>query len=208
MFCLKKIFLMFPALVLFSCSSPSTIQIKTIPEDASVNLIDNNGVTTFLGKTPFTSSENSIYRGNNRYSQIQIKKDNYISQEIVLIKSTLGSETIVNVQLTKSEVNQNNVEQNSIQEKIASSIARANGLIQSKQYAEAEAIMTNFIEQYPNISVGYDYLGNLNYLQKKFSKALRNYNRALAINPQNPERRNIVEKLEQIVKSENAGEAQ
>ncbi len=207
MFCQKIIFPIFLLSFISACSSTSTVKIQSTPEDAVVSVMDNNGVATVIGKTPLTSAESEVYRSSNRYSQIQIKKDNYKPQEIVLVKSTMGSETIVNVQLTKEEANLNGIEQSQAQEKIASAVARANGLIQSKQYAEAEAIMANFVEQYPNISVGYDYLGNLNYLQKRFPKALRFYKKALSLNPQNAERRNIVDKLESLVKSENSGEA-
>lgn len=208
MFCLGKSYLILPLISLMGCSTQSTVQFKSAPEEAVVSIIDSNGTASTIGKTPLTINEGDVYRGNNRYSQIQIKKDNYKSQEIVLVKSTMGSETVVNVLLTKEDVNQNGIEQSANQEKIANTIARANGMIQSKQYSEAEAVMSNFVELYPNISVGYDYLGNLNYLQKKYSKALRYYKRALAINPQNTDRRNIVEKLELIVKNDNAGDAQ
>lgn len=207
MFWPKIIYPIFLLSFLSACSSPSIVKIHSVPEEAVVSVIDSNGVATVIGKTPLTSAESDVYKSNNRYSQIQIKKDNYKSQEVVLVKSTMGSETVVNVQLIKEEANLNGVEQLQTQEKIASSIARANGLIQSKQYAEAESIMANFVEQYPSISVGYDYLGNLNYLQKRFPKALKYYKKALTINPLNAERRNIVDKLESLVKSENSGEA-
>ena len=90
---------------------------------------------------------------------------------------------------------------------MASAIARANGLIQSKQYGEAETVMLNFIEQYPSVSVGFDYLGNLNYLQKKYAKALKYYKRAISLNPQNAERKIIVERIQSLVKSQ-TGEVQ
>jgi tetratricopeptide (TPR) repeat protein len=197
----------FTLILTASCSSPSVIRILSVPEDAQVSVVDSNGTATLIGKTPLTSNENDVYRSNNRYSQLKISKDNFQAQEVVLMKSTNGSETTINVQLKRDETNQNIGEQASTQEKIASGVARANGLIQSKQYIEAENIMLNFVEQYPSISVGYDYLGNLNYIQKKFQKALKYYNKALTLNPQNTERRMIVEKIQNIVKS-SAGDAQ
>jgi cytochrome c-type biogenesis protein CcmH/NrfG len=44
-------------------------------------------------------------------------------------------------------------------------------------------------------------------LQKKYAKALKYYNRALSLNPQNAERKIIVERISNLVKSQ-AGEAQ
>ena len=193
--------------ILYSCSTPSTLKFVSSPSDADVSLIDANGIATVIGKTPLTSTETDIYKTNNRYAQIKIKKEGFTEQEVVLMKATYGSDTNLSFQLKKDENVQNMGEQTMTQEKVAGAIARANGLIQSKQYPEAENVLINFIEQYPSVSVGYDYLGNLNYLQKKYAKALKYYNRALSLNPQNAERKIIVERISNLVKSQ-AGEAQ
>lgn len=194
-------------LALTSCAGPSVVRFQSTPPDAMVSLVDANGIATPIGKTPYVANESDIYR-NGRYSQIQIAKEKYKSQEMLLTRSPMGGETSVSVQLLNEDLPATSIDQTATQEKIASSIARANGMIQAKQYAEAEAVMTNFVDQYPSISVGYDYLGNLNYLQKKFSKALKYYKKALSLNPQNAERRTIVEKLELITKNDSAGEVQ
>jgi len=193
--------------ILYSCSTPSTLKFVSTPTDADVSLIDANGIASVLGKTPLSSTDADIYKTNNRYAQIRIKKEGYTEQEIVLMKATYGSDTSLSFQLKKDENVQNMGELTMTQEKVASAIARANGLIVSKQYPEAESILLNFVEQYPSVSVGYDYLGNLNYLQKKYAKALKYYNRALILNPQNAERKIIVERISNLVKSQ-AGEVQ
>lgn len=190
-----------------SCSTPTVVKFQSTPNEAEVSLIDTNGMATVLGKTPFSSTELEVFKNSNRYSQVRIKKDGFLDNEIVLMKSTFGSEIAVNVQLKKDETVQNIGEQSITQEKVASSIARANGLIQSKNFIEAETVMTNFVEQFPSVSVGYDYLGNINFLQKKYAKALKNYTRANSINPQNTERKVIIEKIQKIVKSQ-SGEAE
>jgi TolA-binding protein len=192
-------------MLLSSCSSPSVIKIISTPEDAQVSIVNDNGTTTVIGKTPFNSNQAEVYRNEKLYSQVKISKDNFQSQEILLMKSPTGSEATINVQLKSEEVSKNHDDQLAVQEKIANSIAHANGLIQSKQYAEAESLMLHFIELYPSISVGYDYLGNLNYIQRRFAKALKYYNKALSLNPQNTERHTIVEKIKNLVKE---GEAQ
>lgn len=205
MFTAKKILFFLVVFSLVSCSTPSTIRIISFPEEAEVSIVENNGTASFIGKTPLNLTENEIYRNGNRYSQLRIRKENFSAQEIVLMKSTTGSDTSVNVQLQRDDSKQNIGELNQLQEKVASTIARANGLIQSRQYIEAENVMNNFVEQYPSVSVGYDYLGNINYLQKRYQKALKYYNKALSLNPQNAERRLIVEKLQGLVSS-SAGE--
>ena len=204
---LQLILLFILANIFFSCSTPSTVKLQSLPNDAEVSVVDSSGIAKALGKTPITLNESEVYINNNRFSQLRIKKEGFIDNEVVLMKSTFGSDTTINVQLKKDETPQNLGEQTNTQEKVASAIARANGLIQSKQYGEAETVMLNFIEQYPSVSVGFDYLGNLNYLQKKYAKALKYYKRAISLNPQNAERKIIVERIQNLVKSQ-TGEVQ
>ena len=193
--------------IFYSCSSPSTVKVQSLPSDAEVSIVESNGTVTVLGKTPLTISESDIYKNSNRYGQIRINKDGYLENEMVIVKSIMGSDISVTSRLKKDENVQNIGEQSVTQEKVASAIARANGLIQSKQYTEAETVMLNFVEQYPSVSVGYDYLGNIYYLQKKNSKALKSYNQAAKLNPQNSERRIIIERIQNLVKSQ-SGEVQ
>ena len=192
-----------PAIALLqSCSSTTAIKITSSPADAKVSVVDNSGGEVAIGKTPLSATEMDVFKSSARYSQIKVKKEGYLDQEIVLLKSTFGSEINLNVQLKKDENVQNVGEQTAIQEKVASTIARANALIQSKQYNDAEQVMMVFVEQFPSVSIGYDYLGNLNYLQNKYSRALRYYTKAVNLNPNNAERKVIVDKLQNLVKSQ------
>ena len=192
-----------PTIVLLqSCSSVTAIKISSSPAEANVSVVDNSGSEVTIGKTPLSATEMDVFKSNGRYSQIKVKKEGYLEQEVVLLKSTFGSDITLNVQLKKDENVQNVGEQTAIQEKVASSIARANALIQSKQYNDAENVMLNFIEQFPSVSIGYDYLGNLNYLQNKYTRALKYYTKAVSLNPQNAERKVIVDKLQNLVKSQ------
>ena len=204
---LQILLLFILANIYISCSTPSTVKLQSIPNDAEISVVDSSGIAKVLGKTPITLNEAEVYINNNRFSQIRIKKEGFVDNEVVVMKSTFGSDIIINAQLKKDETSQNLGEQTNTQEKVASTIARANGLIQSKQYLEAETVMLNFIEQYPSVSVGFDYLGNLNYLQKKYAKALKYYKRAISLNPQNAERKIIVERIQNLVKSQ-TGEVQ
>jgi len=195
----KAIYL-FSSLILVSCGQ-STIRVLSTPIDAEVQVIDQNGVGASIGKTPLNATDGEIFK-NNKHAHLKIIKSGFTDEDIVITKSLVGSDTVVNLQLKKDENIQNVGEQTITQEKVASSIARANGLIQAKQLEEAETTMLNFVEQFPSVSVGHDYLGNIYYLQKKYPKALKYYNRAMNLNPQNPERKVIIERLQNLVSSQ------
>lgn len=202
----NKSLLLFLSICLASCSTQTSFKFLSTPNDADVVLIDANGFETNLGKTPLSTPDTDVFK-NNKFSQIKFKKTGYNDQNILLVKSFISAESTINVQLKKDENQQNIGEQTINQEKIASAVARANGLIQSKQYVEAETVMSSFVDQYPSVSVGYDYLGNINYLLKKYAKALKYYNKAASLNPQNPERKIVIEKISNLVKSQ-SGDAQ
>ena len=203
----KIIFYIVTILSLAACSSNSNLKFNSTPSDAEIRVIDQNGISTTIGKTPLATTDVDVFKSNQKYSQVIIKKDGYVENEVVITKPLFGADIIVNTQLKKDENIQNVGEQTIVQEKVANGIARANGLIQSKQFEEAEMSMLNFVEQFPSVSVGYDYLGNINYLQKRYVKALKYYSRANALNPQNAERRVIIERIQNLVKSQ-PGEVQ
>lgn len=195
------------SLLIFGCATKSNIKIQSNPLEAEVGIVTENGLYNPIGKTPLVANDFDIYPANAKYAQIRIKKDGYLDQDVVLAKPVFGADTSVSVQLKKDENIQNVGEQTITQEKVASTIARANGLISSKQVEEAELVMLGFIEQFPSVSVGYDYLGNINYMLKRYPKALKYYNKALSLNPQNAERKVIIERISNLVKGQN-GEVQ
>lgn len=199
---LNYVLSLFVIMTISSCGTASNLKFNSTPSEAEVNVIDVNGISTSIGKTPLVANDIDVFKANQKYSQIVIKKDGYVAHDIVIAKPLFGAEINITAQLKKDENIQNVGEQTIVQEKVANGIARANGLIQSKQYEEAESSMLNFVEQFPSVSVGYDYLGNINYLQKRYSKALKYYNRASALNPQNAERKVIIERIQNLVKSQ------
>lgn len=204
---LKIVLFLSTSMTILSCGTTTNLKFNTTPADAEVRVVDSNGISTTIGKTPFAANDLDVFKSNSKYSQIVIKKDGYVDHDLVITKPLFGADIVVNAQLKKDENMQNVGEQTIVQEKVANGIARANGLIQSKQFEEAETSMLNFVEQFPSVSVGYDYLGNINYLQKRYAKALKYYNRASALNPQNSERKVIIERIQNLVKGQQ-GEVQ
>lgn len=180
---------------LTGCSNNS-IKIKTTPEDAIVSIIDDAGVKTQIGKTPLDLPESAIFK-NQKYADVLVEKDSYKSREILLTRSLFGTNSNMNISMEK-EIAATQKDNAEYKEKLATSLAKINTLIQLKQYNEAEVLLNGFVNDYPDISVGYDYLANVLYMKKDYLKALSLYRKAHNINPQSMERKKMMEKISEL----------
>ena len=88
------------------------------------------------------------------------------------------------------------------QEKLARNIAKANSLIHLKRYPEASSILQNVVNDFPHVSVGYDLLGNISYLQRDFKQAEQYYQKSIQISPDNVETQNVLERIKKITQQE------
>jgi len=189
--------------LLVSCST-GNVSFTSNPPGADVFLLNDLGEKKILGQTPLQLNSVEIFSRGNTSAQVEIAKADYHSSSVVVTEGKFSTTTFVNANLKKdvdSQKNQKSFSQED-EETIAQSVAKANSLIAQKNYSEAGEFLKDFINKHPNISVSYDYLGNINYLQKNFAKALSYYNKAMEINPKNPERTKIIEKLKNLVGEE------
>lgn len=185
------------AVCLVSCAKSELI-IQSIPAEAEVSVIDDDGKIKSLGKTPLKIPSGDVFKSGKGFSQIQVTKDNYEAQNFVMGKSSIPTNYEVSVNLKKSASDPKALEMNSKNEKIAQQIALANSYIMSKKFLEAEQLVSRFVQDYPHISVGYDYMGNIQYLKKDYKKALYYYEKGLTLNPENLETKEMVTKLKNI----------
>ncbi len=186
-----------------SCST-GNVNFTSNPPGADVLLLNDLGEKKNLGKTPLQLNSLEIFGRGNTSAQVEFAKEDHQSASVVVTEGKFSTVTFVNANLkkdTESQKNQKAFSQED-EETIAQSVAKANSLIAQKNYSEASDFLKDFINKHPNISVSYDYLGNINYLQKNFAKALGYYNKAMEINPKNPERSKIIEKLKNLVGEE------
>ncbi len=174
------------ALTLGSCSSSSSIRIKSVPEGASVSAIDSDGSANVLGKTPFETSESM--------HSLLIEKEGFESTRIFV--GRLHSENYeYAVKLVPKSEDPKLTDVKSRYERLAKNIAKANNLIKSKRYSEADSLLVNLTNDYPYVSVGYDLLGNISYLQKDFKRAVGYYQKSLELNPENVETKQVLDRL-------------
>lgn len=184
---MKLFMLLFSALLMESCSTTSSsIKLKSSPEGANVLAIETDGSSRIIGKTPLETSESM--------QSILIEKEGFESARIFI--GRLNSQNYeYSVKLTPKADDPKLTDIKSRYERLAKSIAKANNLINKKRYVEAESLLINLTNDYPNVSVGYDLLGNISYMQKDFRKAINHYQRSLELNPENSETKQVLDRL-------------
>lgn len=177
-----------------SCTTTPRVSITSLPEGAVVNLKGVDGSNRILGKTPLDLSSREL-GGSQRLSVIELSAEGFQQQQIMLGRDRGSENYDINVQLKKIAEDAKNLDARGRQEKLARSIAQASNLINNKRFDEARALLNNIILEYPHVSVGYDLIAGLSFLQKDLKAALSYYEKALTINPENVETRQMVNRL-------------
>lgn len=186
---MNRICLILLVLQVTSCSTRSTINIRSLPQGATVSVIETDGTIKEIGKTPLDTNE--------QYVSLQVDKEGYEPYRIFLggIK-TSGQEFTVKLASKAEDLKVGDIKNR--HEKLAKGIARAHSLITRKKFTEAEALLINLTNDYPHVSVGYDLLGNISYLQKDLRRAVGFYEKSLQINPENLETKQVVDRIKSM----------
>jgi tetratricopeptide (TPR) repeat protein len=179
--------------ILLGCASEPSLSIKSNPEGASVSALDSNGSEQDLGLTPV-----SLKAG---IQSLNVQKEGFEPMKI-LISSDSSQNYEFNLRLVKKIEDPKLFDSKKNQEKLARNIAKANNLIHSKKYSEARNILENIVSDFPYISVSYDLLGNISYLQRDFKSAEQFYQKSIQISPDNVETQNVLERLKKITQQE------
>lgn len=197
-----KILLVLSLLFSFSCTTLTPqLRVKTVPESAQIAVRTAEGEYKVLGKGPLEISTQEVFSLGSRMSMIQVSKEGHKPQSVLVVqgKTLENYEMLIQLEKELADPKSNDIRER--QERLAKSLAQANNLIFLKKYNEAENILKNVVSDFPHISVGYDLLGNLHYLQKNMKSALMNYEKSFEINPENFETKRMIEKLRQVTGS-------
>lgn len=187
---MRLISVLFLVFFLQSCSSNPSIKLKSYPDGAKVSAVQDDGSTQVIGVTPLESS--------GSMQSLIIEKEGFESARIFVGRlQTQHYEYMVKLTPRAEDPKMNDLK--SRYEKLAKSVAKANHLINQKRYSEAESLLTNLTNDYPNVSVGYDLLGNISYLQKDFRRAINHYQRSLELNPENSETKQVLDRLRSMI---------
>jgi tetratricopeptide (TPR) repeat protein len=190
-----KVFLILALLQLAACGSSGGVKLNSVPEGASVTLHGSGGSARDLGKTPLQLSGSELSNSGGRLSSLTISKEGH-KEHHVLLGRDRGSESYdILVTLQPQMEDPKVLDIRSRQERLAKLLVQAHNLTAQKRYDEAERVLGGVLQDYPQVSVGHDLMGNVNYLQKDLKSALRSYERSLQLNPENIETRQMIDRL-------------
>lgn len=185
-------------LFLFSCSTQSFIKVRTSPDNAQISVRTNDGNVKVLGKGSVEMNTQQFFSLGSRMAKLEVSKENYKTQSVFIIQGKSSESYEVFITLDKELEDAKSSEMRSRLEKLSKTLTRATSAIHSKKYSEAEIMLNNLVSDFPSVSVVYDLLGNVYYLQKNMKEALRFYQRSYQINPENVETKNIIDRLSRM----------
>ena len=187
---MRKYLLFHLCFLFLGCSTPQPkIKIQSIPEGATVSSRGSDGAIKSLGKTPLEISAADL-NSSGRISSLEVTKDGFQDHKVIFGRD-ISTENYDLMMKLSPKLSAGSGEQ----EVFARRLLKTYTLVTSKRFEEARAALNDFIRDYPNVSVGYDLMGNLSYLQKDIKAARDYYERSLQINPDNPGTKSLVNRL-------------
>lgn len=190
---IQKLVLM--GFVLAGCATSPTVRLNSVPEGAEVTLHTNGNGVRSLGKTPLQLSGSDLDAGGGRLSSLMLMKEGHKEHQILLGRDRSGESYDILITLQPEAEDPKVLDARARQERLARLLVQAHSLTSAKRYQEAGQVLEGVLRDYPQVSVGYDLMGNVAYLQKDLKTALRNYERSLQLNPENGETRQMVGRL-------------
>jgi hypothetical protein len=181
-------------LLVCGCSSTPQIKIQSAPEGAQVMSRSADGNVKSLGKTPLEISSREVGDAQ-RLSALIVTKEGFEDQHILLGRDRGGESYDINIRLVTKTEDPKVMDAKTRQERLAKMMVQAHNFITAKRYDEARSLLNTVVQEYPHVSVGYDLLGTLSYLQKDLKGALNFYERSFVINPENVETKQMVDRL-------------
>lgn len=184
--------------LLFGSCARGITQVQTSPKGALVFASGDAMREKELGETPLNLNSDQ-FRGNRRFIKIHIKKDGYLPESFLVPASMFDQDIEISAELKKPEEAKDKEPVKSY-EKLALGVVKAQQFIQSNQSAQARPLVESLLTEYKNVSVLYDFAGNIAYLNNNFAEALKYYEKSLVISPGKPETLKIVEELRKMIR--------
>lgn len=184
--------------------APSRIAVTSVPDGADVVKLTGSGSRVALGKTPLTIDLEAQIDVGATALNLVVEHADFVNQSVLFPKTLGPSQQTLLVNLMPIPKTQGGPLEAAVEcpkipdnmlVQVTRAVAEIQGLIASKDYAGATTKLMIVSTQYPNISVLYDLLGNVNYLKHDYSEALKSYERSVQLEPQNLEASRMVRKV-------------
>jgi hypothetical protein len=192
-----KLFILF-LLLCAHCAVRKRVTLLSFPEGANVSVKSQEGTLKSLGKTPLKYDDRDVESTFGDFAALVFSKEGYEEQHVFVEPS---AQLDVKVKLQPKMDDPKLLDTQKRQENLVKQVVQAHAFIHSKKFEEAKVILINVTRDYPYVSVGFDLLGNISYLQKDLQMALQYYEKSMVLNPENPETKLILEKIRPIVQS-------
>lgn len=187
--------------VLTSCSS--ALVVESTPDGADVFVRKENEVSHKLGKTPMTITKDNAPWLFTQNVELIANKAGYQTERILIPQARSGVRSRWDISFQPGL--DGGTGSNNLYAELAEGIADAQKEIYLKNFPQAKTRLEMLLTKYQNISVLYDLLGNVYYLQKELDKAIEMYRKSAAINPNNPETAKMVDKISRITNDRKGG---
>ena len=185
---------LFLVFLISSCST-GTVAITSIPAKANIQIINSDGTLSEVGEVG-NYTEDKIFQ-SSKVVQLLVSKKNYFSQSVVLTKAVFSRDYNISVNLKPDEEKTINLSQDI--EEVAKAVATSFHMLTEKDYSGVIYLLTPITSKFSGVSVTQDLLANAYYLKGDYRKAYKYYKAALAINPSNFKRQEIVNKIKDMI---------
>jgi hypothetical protein len=175
-----------------------SLRVNSTPPAADVYIAYEGEQPNKIGQTPLNLDSRLIDEGRGRYVSVMIKKDGYQTEALLVPTGLMRSSLDISSKLEEFKLPLQCQDQTSAVEKIGRGIANVQSLVKTNALGEAQNKLMILIDEYPNISVLHDLLGNVHYINKNLDGALASYQKSLNLDPNNIDTQRMVNKIRTI----------
>lgn len=183
-------------LAIVGCSS-SPLRVESFPDGADVLVLVPGMAPRKVGVTPLSIDEAQLGVPKGTF-QIQVSKDGFLNESILVPPTSLGHITQISIKLKEPLAGKAGscAQLETDLPQIARGTAEVQQFIAAKKLDQAEMSLRLLISKYPSIPIFHVLLGNVFYLKRDLDSALASYRRSQDIGGGNQDAARMIRKIE------------
>jgi hypothetical protein len=179
------------SVVILSACASNRLIVESNPDGADVYTYGTNNSKNKAGKTPLELTNTNTPALFRETLQVTVQKEGYKSESFLVPPASTTASGRILAHLPQ-------IEGSTTTNEVSEGVALILRLIYKKSYVEAERSLATFTVKFANVSIFWDLLGNVRYLQKNLDQALEAYQTSLLLNPKNSETEKMIAKIKSI----------